>query len=108
MIGRIKVTAAGDNSPIWINPQFISFFTPITPNLCHNIGADPEGIIPNSTLLMIAGSAIQVKDTTAEINSALDRLRGKLEDSVIKLKKKAERETWQDEDSDSFSDEEEE
>lgn len=104
MIGLIKLIGVDDNS-YYINPMGISLFANSSPDLCRALGADPRAHIPGCSVIVVNGLPLQVRDNPQEIVSSLTRLKRKQEDSLLELKKRVDRDEWQDDED--FEEEEE-
>ena len=99
MIGLIRLTGP-DGSHFFLNPGMITFFAPNSTSLCESLGIHPERSTGRGSVILIGGIPIQVQEVPNAIINALTRLRKKAEDNLLDVRKRADREPWEEDDED--------
>lgn len=95
MIGLIKLTLP-NGDPFYINPGMITMFTPNTRDNAEILGLNSSLSIGKGSIMFIAGQCFQLLETPNQVINSITRLRQKAEDNALQLRKKAEKEDWED------------
>ena len=95
MIGLIKLTLP-NGDPFYINPGMITMFTTNTKETADILGLNAARSMEKGSIMFIAGQCFQLMETPNQVINSITRLRQKAEDNALQLRKKAEKEDWED------------
>lgn len=99
MIGLLRLTMP-HGEHLYINPTMITFFSPNSKEAAESMGCDPSYTNEKGSLIFIAGVRIQVLENPNTIINSITRLRQKAENNALELRKKLDKEDWEDDDED--------
>lgn len=99
MIGLLRLTMP-HGEHLYVNPTMITFFCPNTKLSADAMGCDTTYCNEKGSLIYIAGVRIQVLENPNTIINSITRLRQKAENNALELRKKLDKEDWEDDDDD--------
>lgn len=89
-----------NGEPLYANPGMITFFASNSEATAEALQRVPGSTNGKGALIFIAGVCIQVQETPNMIINSITRLRQKAEENALNLKKKADKESWEDDEDD--------
>lgn len=63
--------------------------------MLHMVGARPDKLIPNSSIVIVSGIPIQVKESPKQIVEAINDLEDRQIKKIKEIKKGLDKENWQ-------------